>query len=183
MFHDEVNIQSTTLIFISLLGIVSGQSAMIIFYNFSQRYSPWYLLQIGWCHEMETFSRYWPFCAGNSPVTGEFLSQRPMTRSFNIFFDLRLNNRLSNQSWGWWFETPLRSLWRQCNIDLGLSDVNLLQLCAHLVMHSNLRVTCWLGDPDLFDVTIYEMTEVKVLLNTRSCYIQYFCIYYYFTAA
>ena len=36
-------------------------------------------------------------CAGNSPVTGEFPAQRPVTRSFDIFFDLRLNKRLSKQ--------------------------------------------------------------------------------------
>ena len=28
---------------------------------------------------------------------------------------MRLNKRLSKQSWGWWFETPSRSLWRHCN--------------------------------------------------------------------
>ena len=33
-------------------------------------------------------------------------TQRPVTRSFDIFCDLRLNKRLSKQSWGWWFETP-----------------------------------------------------------------------------
>ena len=49
------------------------------------------------------------------PVTGEFPSQRPVTRCFDVFFDLRLNKRLSKQSWGWWFETPSRSLWRHCN--------------------------------------------------------------------
>ena len=54
-------------------------------------------------------------CAGNSPLTGEFPAQRPVTRSFDVFFDLRLNKRLSKQSWGWWFETPSRSLWRQSN--------------------------------------------------------------------
>ena len=53
--------------------------------------------------------------AGISPVTGEFPSRRPVTRSFDIFFDLRLNKRLSKQSWGWWFEGPSRSLWRHCN--------------------------------------------------------------------
>ena len=37
-------------------------------------------------------------CAGNSPVTGEFPAQRPVTRSFDVFFDLRLNKRLSKQS-------------------------------------------------------------------------------------
>ena len=52
---------------------------------------------------------------GKSPVTGEFHAQRPVTRSFDVFFDLRLNKRLIKQSWGWWFETPLRSLWCHCN--------------------------------------------------------------------
>ena len=44
---------------------------------------------------METFSALLAICAGNSPVTGEFPAQRPVTRSFDIFFDLRLNKRLS----------------------------------------------------------------------------------------
>ena len=52
---------------------------------------------------------------GNSPVPGEFPTQRPVTRSFGDFFDLRLNKRLSKQSWGWWFETLSRSLWRHRN--------------------------------------------------------------------
>ena len=68
-----------------------------------------------WHHRMETFSALLALCAGNSPVTGEFLSQRAVTRSFDFFFDLRLNKRLRKQSWGWWFETPSRSLWRHCN--------------------------------------------------------------------
>ena len=68
-----------------------------------------------WRHQMETFSALLAICAGNSPVPGEFPAQRPVTRSFDIFFDLRLNKRLSKQSWGWWFETLLRPLWRRCN--------------------------------------------------------------------
>ena len=68
-----------------------------------------------WCHQMEILSALLALCAGNSPVTGEFLAQRPVTRSFDVFFDLRLNRRLSKQSWGWWFETPARSLWRHRN--------------------------------------------------------------------
>ena len=66
-----------------------------------------------WRHQMETFSALLAFCAGNSPVTGEF---PPMTRSSDVFFDLRLNERLSKQSGGWWFETPSCSLWRNCNV-------------------------------------------------------------------
>ena len=53
---------------------------------------------------MEIFSALLALCAGNSPVTGEFPAQRPVTRSFDVFFDLRQNKRLSKQSWGWWFE-------------------------------------------------------------------------------
>ena len=40
--------------------------------------------------------------------------KRPVTRSFDVFFDLRLNKRLSKQSWGWWFETPSRLLCLHC---------------------------------------------------------------------
>ena len=49
---------------------------------------------------METFSALLAICAGNSPVTDEFLAQRPVTRSFDGFFDLRLNKRSSKQSQG-----------------------------------------------------------------------------------
>ena len=49
-------------------------------------------------------------------VTGEFPSQRPVTQSFDVFFHLRLNKRLSKKSWVWWFETPSCSLWRHCNV-------------------------------------------------------------------
>ena len=69
-----------------------------------------------WRHLMETFSALLAICAGNSPVTGEFPAQRPVTRGFDIFFDLRLNKRLSKQLWGWWFDTPSRPLWRHCNV-------------------------------------------------------------------
>ena len=57
-----------------------------------------------WRHQMETFSALLAICAGNSPGTGEFPAQKPVTRSFDVSFDLRLNKRLSKQSWGWWFE-------------------------------------------------------------------------------
>ena len=45
-----------------------------------------------------------PLC-GEFTGPGEFPTQRPVTRSFDVFFDLRLNKRLSKQPWGWWFET------------------------------------------------------------------------------
>ena len=48
------------------------------------------LMTSWWRHQMDTFSALLALCAGNSPVTGEFPSQRPVTRSFDVFFDLRL---------------------------------------------------------------------------------------------
>ena len=68
-----------------------------------------------WRHQMETFSALLAICAGNSPVTGEFPTQRPVTRSFDVYFDLRPNERLSKQSRGWWFETLSSPLWRHRN--------------------------------------------------------------------
>ena len=65
---------------------------------------------IWWRHEMEKFSALLTICVGNWLVPGEFPAQRPVTRRFDVFFDRRLNKRLSKQSWGWWFETPSRPL-------------------------------------------------------------------------
>ena len=70
---------------------------------------------IKWKH----FPLYCPFVRaihlspGNSPH-----AQRPVTRSFDVFFELRLNKRLSKQWWGWWFQTPSGPLWRHCNVFL-----------------------------------------------------------------
>ena len=64
---------------------------------------------------METFSALLAICAGNSPASGEFPDQRPVTRSFDVFFDLHLNEQLSKHWRGWWFETPSWSLWRHRN--------------------------------------------------------------------
>ena len=73
-----------------------------------------YGLKIGlawWRHQMETFSALLALCARNSPVTGAFPSQRPVTRSVDVFFDLRLNKRLSEQLRRWRFGMQSRSLW------------------------------------------------------------------------
>ena len=72
-----------------------------------------------WRHQTKTFSALLAICAANSPVTSEFLSQKPVTRGFDVFFDLRLSKCLSKQSQGWWFETPTRSLWRHRNVSSG----------------------------------------------------------------
>ena len=56
-----------------------------------------HLVYTWWRHQMETLPALLAICAGNSPVHGEFPAQRPVTRSFDVFFDLRLNKRLSKQ--------------------------------------------------------------------------------------
>ena len=64
---------------------------------------------------MKTFSALLALSNGESPVTGGFPLQRPVTRGFAVFFDSSLYKRLGKQSRRRWFETPLRLLWRHCN--------------------------------------------------------------------
>ena len=82
---------------------------------FVNQYQWMNLIRTWWRHQMETFSALLVICAGNSPVPGEFPTQRPVTRIFDVYFDLRLNTRLCKQSWGWWIETLLCPLWRHSN--------------------------------------------------------------------
>ena len=69
-----------------------------------------------WRHQMGTFSALLALTEiHRSPVDSPHKGQS-MTRSFDVFFDLRLNKRLSKKkSRRCWFETPSRSLWRHCN--------------------------------------------------------------------
>ena len=94
-----------------------------------------------WRHPMEALSALLVFCAGNSSVTTEFPAQRPVTRSFDIFFDLRLSKRLNKQSKRRWFETPSRSLWRHCN---AIKD-HWSQRCTDLLVSNVTVVTYHLG--------------------------------------
>ena len=82
-------------------------------------------------------------CAGNSPVTGEFPSQRPWTRTFNVFFDLRPNKRLNKQSRR--FETPSRPLWRHCNLwNVGAVRNRIISLYRSLMGFSSGISNCFL---------------------------------------
>ena len=89
-----------------------------------------------WWHQIEIFSALLAFCAGNSPVNGEFPAQRPVMRSFDVIFDLCLNKWLSKQSWGWWSETL--SLWRHCN---GVDCSNCV--CCSGVIHNRTSNGSW----------------------------------------
>ena len=88
--------------------------------------------RIWWRHQMETFSALLAICAENSPVPGEFPTQRPVTLSVDVYFDLRPNKRLSKETWGWWFETPSRPLWRHRNERAVMGE------CAYFV------TSCWI---------------------------------------
>ena len=84
---------------------------------------------ISWrSHQMGTFSSLLALCEGNSPVTGGFPSQMPLTQSFDILFDLRLYKRLSKLEKRRWFETPSRSLGRHSNVFVYQLYVGFCQL-------------------------------------------------------
>ena len=102
-------------------------------------------------YSMEIFSPSLAFCAGNSPVTGEFPAQRPVTRSFDVFFDLRLRQQLTKQWARRWFETPSCSLWRHCNA-FSVSQYRIIDLLHHWLTNalfylaaSFLLVLVWFG--------------------------------------
>ena len=95
-----------------------------------------------------------PFCV---EFTGEFPSQRPYTRKFDNFFDLRLNKWLRKQSRRRWFETQLRSLWRHCNAE-GPDDYIGQHCCRHWLgaeqATSHYLHQCWPSYQTLYGVTM-----------------------------
>ena len=68
-----------------------------------------------WRIQMETFSALLALCEEKPPITGGFPSQKPVTRSCDVFFNLRLNKLLNKQSISQCFETTSRLLWRHCS--------------------------------------------------------------------
>ena len=122
---------------------------------------------------MKPFSALLALCVGNSPVTGEFPSQWPVMQRFDVFFDLRLNKRLSKQSWSWWFETPSTTLWRHCN------DV---KRCAPALFISNItvsdeRVNC--NDQDIFISLAYNIiTEDFNIIKSETKWTKCFPYYH-----
>ena len=71
------------------------------------------------------FSALMALCEGNQPATGGFSSQRPVTRSFDVFFDMRINKRLIKQTGRRRFETPSYPLLRHYNehFNIGASQL------------------------------------------------------------
>ena len=107
---------------------------------------------------METFSALLAICAGNSPASGEFPAQRPVTRSFDVFFDMCLNKRLRKQSWGWWFET----LYAHYDVIVMMNTNNYATYRAGWVWRITEQIIIFLPNQKHID-------QLKAL-GTESCY-------------
>ena len=67
-----------------------------------------------WRHQMEAFSALLALCVGNSPVTGDFPSQRTSNAELWCFFDVGESKWLNKMS-SWWFETQWHPVWCHFN--------------------------------------------------------------------
>ena len=128
-----------------------------------------------WRHRMETFSALLGICVGNSPETGEFPTQRPVTRSFDVFFDLCPNERLSKHSWGWWLETQSSPLWRHRNVlssvlyvgfyTLGYNEsMRCISPCSSGFLHWH-----WDNCPSVCEVTLKKMGRPLSIKPQQTC--------------
>ena len=112
--------------------------------SYIHEYNHIYVCKLSWWrHNMETFSASQALCEKNSPVTGEFASQRPVTRSIDVFFDLCLNKRLSKPSRRRWFKTALRSFWGHCNVIRPTNDINMAYLILGKCVKSQQKMSTW----------------------------------------
>ena len=109
----------------------------------------------------------------------EFPIQRPVTRSFDVFFDLRLNKRLSKQWWGWWFETLSRPLWHHRNVKDLFHIIayhnayrTTKEICIHKhqqwqVLHLEIvLLTCWSNAQIYIYIYIYSVHVSVMCVNT-----------------
>ena len=132
---------------------------VLCIYKNRERYISW------WRHQMEIVSALLAICEGNPLVTGGFPSQRRMTRSL-VFFDLRLNQRLSKQPKRRWFETPSRSLYRHCK---AISEARREQLGFH-TFHTWISFVCKLLTECLYTIKRmdYALSFVCFVLSVIS---------------
>ena len=113
-----------------------------------------------------------PLC-GEFHSHGEFPSQRPVARSFDVFLDLRPNIQLSKQSCCWWFETPSRSLWRHCNatdvvillLDKSSSRFQQQYVMLHLTYWDRNKMSASLQTTFSFPLSWIKMNEFRLTFN------------------
>ena len=103
------------------------------------------------------FPRYWPF------KPGEFPAQRPVTRSFEVFFDLRPSKWLSKQSQCWKFETPSRPLWRHRN------DNYTCHVVWIYIMHRFIMYSRW----TIYSITQFDKKSPKISVLCSHPYAQF----------
>ena len=109
-----------------------------------------------------------PLC-GEFIGPGEFPTQRTVTRSFDVFFDLRLNKRLSKQPWGWWFEMPSWSLWRPCNDTFTM--VSFRDRSPHNCLLHSKNIFCAYTETENAGISVpTDKASAGILLN-RNLYI------------
>ena len=117
---------------------------------------------------MENFPALLALCAGNSPVTGGFPSQRAVTRSFDVFFDLRLNKRLSKHSRCQWFETPSCSLWRHYNAFCSCLNAFIkywCNYCEHLICRDRFLIQKHNSDV-IMSAMASQITSLTIVYST-----------------
>ena len=138
--------------------------------------NPW------WRHQMERVPRNWPFVRGihrpsmNSPQKGQWCGAL-------MLFLIGLTKRLSKQSWGWWFETPSRSLWRHCNTNtksgLVMQYTNGSSTCC-MIMCLKIRIEYMCSIP-YYTVVLHTINTVTnwhpVLSWTRFSNV-WMCVYW-----
>ena len=115
-----------------------------------------------WRHQMDKFSMLLALCEGNQPMTSGFPSQRPVTRSFDVFFDLHKNKRLGNNR-RQWFEAPLCSLWRHCNVSPAYYSKRSLSLRAYDTLS-------WKLIRSYANWSFLNTTEVYYAMTTHNVY-------------
>ena len=132
---------------------------------------------------MEIFSTLQPLCADNSPVACEFPAQRPVTLSFDVFYDLCLNKWLSKQSWGWWFEMPTHSLWLHYNEKNNMNTVPaLLSFVAvwywyWISNHIHTKVWDVISHPCITPLSFcLSLNVIRSLLRSRDNKVWWLCL-------
>ena len=110
-----------------------------------------------------------PLC-GEFTGPGEFPAQSPVTGSFDVFFALRLNKRLSKHSRGWWFETAPWSLWRQCNATGKNCWPPLIFVCIYcgIIIKSEYDYACEIICRHLYVYMIFDVRKNITSLSKTS---------------
>ena len=97
-------------------------------------------------------------------LCGEFIDPRwiPHTKASDAddFFDLRPNKLLSKQSWGWWFETPSRPLWRHRNV-VPCIDLPQTRCCEFFRLVHRWKACFYIRDGDNQRVTVVPPSSIK----------------------